>query len=231
MRRTTCWIKRAIATFLASIVATGAAYLALIALFASPASATTLQATLLSPITGRITSNPAEPHWTPYNGDLSWDVASGKQVAHARFRNPNGSLSLRVAQVGPACASGAFADGGNRITLNVSINGQKVGTVVYSHLVNIRYSVGAAVPVGAAIGDVGTTADGLRAHPGNGCWTGSYVHVEPRNDRAYACFFPLALGTNVDGGTALAVIGGEHARAANQACPPGVEGSHSSDLS
>lgn len=188
-------------------------------LAAPPASATTLQATVLPPHDGTISSSPDEPHHTPYDGDYSFDV-TGTSDAFARFRNANGGLSLTVASIGRACASGSFADGGDRITLNVFINGAKVGTVAYAHLTNFSYGVGAGVPVGGRLGRPVTTADGVN---GSSCWTGPHVHVEPRNDVRYGCFFAGQLNHGANGGTPLGIIGAEYAGGKNVACPAGAE--------
>ena len=186
---------------------------------ASPASATTLQATVLPPHDGNISSSPDEPHHTPYTGDYSFDV-TGTGDAFARFRNANGTLSLTVASTGRACASGNFADGGDRITLNVFINGAKVGTVAYAHLTDFSYGVGAGVPVGGRLGRPVTTGDGVHS---SSCWTGAHVHVEPRNDTKYGCFFAGQLHQSANAGTPLGLIGAEFATAKNVACPPGAE--------
>lgn len=187
---------------------------------APAASATTLQATVLPPLDGTVYSSPDEspPHHLAYNGDYSFDVG-GSGSAYARFRNPNATLSLTVASIGRACRSGSFADGGDRITLNVLLNGVKVGTVAYAHLTNFPITSG-SVPVGARIGDLVTAAHGVRSST---CWTGPHVHVEPRNDQKYACFLPGMLNRRVDGSVPLGVVGGEWASGVNQRCPAGVE--------
>ncbi len=182
------------------------------------AAATTLQSTVLPPLDGVVTSSPDEPHHTPYGGDYSFDVA-GSGLAYARFRNTNGSLTLSVGAIGPACASGAFRDGGNRIQLIVSINGTRVGTVTYAHLTDFRYTSG-NVPVGAAIGRPVTAADGVAK---SGCWGGTHVHVEPRNDKAYGCYFPGQLNARVTAANALGIVGGEYAHGINAQCPAGAE--------
>ena len=184
-------------------------------------SATNLQTTVLSPVVGHISSNPAEPHWRPYGGDYSFDVHTSRtrRPVYARFRNTNGTLSLTVAEAGRACASGRFQDGGDKVVLNVLINGNKVGTVTYSHLTNLRYRSG-AVPVGAHIGDIATRADGLSD---SSCWRGEHVHVEPRNDVRYGCYIHQPLGTAVGHDTPLGIVGGEHATTVNRRCGAGVE--------
>ena len=185
---------------------------------ANPASATTLQATVLPPVNGTMTSSPDEPHHRPYDGDYSFDVAGGG-TAYAKFRNSSGNLALTVGQVTTACGSGNFADGGMRIQLVVSIDGARVGTVTYAHLTALNFTSG-NVPVGAAIGRAVTTADGVRS---SSCWTGTHVHVEPRNDRAYGCFFAGQLNRFVTDANPLGLIGGERAAGVNQACPSGAE--------
>ena len=189
-----------------------------------PAGATTLQSSVLVPIDGgSVSSSPDEPppygpHHVPYGGDYSFDVQSygAKKPVYARFRNTNGSLSLSVASVGRACGSGVFAHGGNKVVLNVLINGSKVGTVTYAHLTNIPYSSG-NVPVGARIGDLATAADGVYSTGPNGCWTGPHVHVEPRNDVRYGCYVGGLFGARVGASTPLGSIGGERQPASDSA--------------
>ena len=140
-------------------------------------------------------------------------------MAYARFRNTNGSLSLSVGAIGPACASGNFRDGGNRIQLIVSINGNRVGTVTDAQLTDFRYTSG-NVPVGAAIGRPVTMADGVVP---SSCWGGTHVHVEPRNDKAYGCYFRGQLNTRVTAANPLGIIGGEYAHGINVVCPAGAQ--------
>ena len=126
---------------------------------------------------------------------------------------------MSVGAIGPACASGNFRDGGNRIQLIVSINGNRVGTITYAHSTDFRYTSG-NVPVGAAIGRPVTTADGVAQ---SSCWAGTHVHVEPRNDKAYGCYFPGQLNARVSAANPLGIVGGEHAHGINVACPAGAE--------
>jgi hypothetical protein len=193
-----------------------------VSLAAPPAGATTLIAAVLSPIdNASITSSPEEPHHTPFDGDYSFDVAGGRQTVYARFRSNSGAVGLTVASIGRACASQNFADGGDRIALRVSIGGTTVGTVTYAHITAPRFRVGDSVPVGAAIADMATAADGLRS---SSCWTGSHIHVEPRNDVRFGCYVGGLRGTSVGATTALGSIGGELATGRNQRCPNGWEG-------
>ena len=187
---------------------------------AEPAHATGLQTTVMSPITGRVTSSPQEPHHRPYGGDYSFDVAAGGGDVYASFRNTNGSLSLTVAQTGRACASGNFADGGDKIVLNININGSKVGTVTYAHLTNFSYISG-NVPVGARLGRMVTNADGVYKNvkpDGSYCWGGPHVHVEPGNNFRYGCFINDLQGASINTGQPLGIVGGERAGAVNTAC-------------
>lgn len=185
----------------------------------APASATTLQTIVVTPIDGRVTSDPSEPHHRPYGGDYAFDVAGSGSV-YARFRSTTGDLALTVASIGRACGSGVFAHGGDRITLNVFINGAHVGTVAYSHLTDFSYTSG-AVPLGARLGRVATAADGVTGSAT--CWTGPHVHIEPRNNVRYGCYAGGLLNTSVNAGSALGLLGGEWAGAANTPCPAGVE--------
>ncbi len=186
-----------------------------------PAAATTLQTTVLSPVDGTISSNPDEPHRRSYDGNYAFDVHTSKtkRPVFARFRNTNGSLSLSVNLVGPACRSTRISDGGYKLVLNVTINGARVGTITYSHLVNVRFTSG-TVPVGAHIGDTATAADGIVA---GGCWTGPHVHVEPRNDQSLGCYFRQPLESGANGSTPLGLIGGERASQPDSSCPAGAE--------
>lgn len=190
---------------------------------AAPAAATTKQVTVLPPQDGKVYSSPDEPHHTPYDGDYSFDVGGGGAV-YARFRNPTGALSLTVAMTARACASGSFADGGDRIALNVLLDGAKVGTVTYAHMTRFAYGVGATVPVGARIGDAVTSSDGVVARAENGCWGGPHVHVEPRNDVKYGCYFAGLLNTTVTSNNPFGIVGGEWATGKYVVCPANAEG-------
>lgn len=195
---------------------------------APSASGTTLQSTVMAPASGRVFSAPEEPHHTPYGGDYSFDISPATAgPVFARFRNTNGALTLTVAAPpSRACGSGVFADGGDKIVLNVLINGSRVGQVTYSHLTNFPITSG-NVPVGAHIGDMVSSAHGVRPNPDvppdRRCWTGPHVHVEPRNDVAFGCYFAGLLGTTVNEANPLGLIGGERATRINQPCGPGAE--------
>src|SRR5687768_2103365 len=92
-----------------------------------PASGTTMQTTLLSPVGGTVTSNPAEPHHRPFNGDHAWDVAAPEGTAvHARFRNSNGALSLRAEGTFEPCASPNQGKGGTGLTVGVYVSRVRV---------------------------------------------------------------------------------------------------------
>lgn len=182
----------------------------------SSAGATTLQTTLLSPINGRITSNPQEPHHTPWDGDYAWDVAAGAGTpVYANFRNTSGSLSLVAEGVFEPCAAPNQGKGGQGLKVGVYVNGTRLGHIRYVHLRNIPTASGAISP-GARIGDVSSGSS-------SSCWTGSHVHVEPRNDVRYSCYFATGLGATVNTGTRLGVFGGEWATAKNRSCPSNAE--------
>lgn len=194
------------------------------------AGATTLQSTVLSPNDGLVSSSPdetPEPHHRPYGGNYSFDVAGGGS-AFARFRNTTGNLRLSVVagSIKPACKSGNFADGGEQISLNVTVNDTNVGVVTYAHLTNFPIRSG-NVPVGARIGDIVTAAHGVRPAPGvpptRQCWTGPHVHVEPRNAQSFGCFFPGLFQSQANASTPLGIVGGERATRVNQPCPRGAE--------
>ena len=190
----------------------------------TPAYATTMQSTVLPPVNGFVTSTPDEqpPHHKPYGGNYSFDIATTGAVL-ARFRNSSGSLALTVATIRRACASQIFAHGGDRITLNVLINGSKVGTVTYAHMTRFPYGEGAAVPVGARIGDIVTAADGVTGDPEHKCWSGPHVHVEPRNDAQAGCFFGGLFHSQVTENNPLGIVGGEWASGPDQRCAGEVE--------
>src|SRR4051794_37253642 len=86
-------------------------------------------------------------------------------------------------------------------------------------MTNFSYTSG-AVPVGARLGRVVTTADGVAA---SSCWTGSHVHVEPRNDYRYGCYFAGQLGSNVNADSRLGMVGGERAAGINVPCSSDAE--------
>ena len=182
----------------------------------SPASATTLQTTLLAPINGNVSSSPSEPHHTPFDGDYAWDFYAGAGTpVYARFRNTNGGLSLTAEGTFEPCASPNQGKGGVGLRVGVYVNGVRLGKIFYLHMTNIPRSSG-AIPVGDRIGDISTGV-------GSSCWGGAHVHVEPRNDSKYSCFFPIGLHSGVGADTRIGIFGGEWATGKNQQCPSNAE--------
>lgn len=183
---------------------------------AHPASATTKQLTLLAPVNGTVTSNPQEPHHTPYDGDYAWDVGApiGTPI-YARFRNASGAVSLTAEGTFEPCASPNQGKAGTGLRVGVSIDGTRLGVIYYVHLQNIPKTSG-AIGVGDRLGDVSSGQS-------SSCWSGPHVHVEPRNDVRYSCYFPVALSDRVDGGSRLGIFGGEWATGKNQQCPSNAE--------
>ena len=186
-------------------------------LVASPAMATTEQATILGPSTGSLTSSPQEspPHHTPFGGDWAIDLAGavGRPV-HARFSNASGNIALSVigAPFEP-CASPNQGTGGAAIKVQVSVDGVVLGVVNYLHL------AGAHAAGAISNGDqIGTMSSGSSSS----CWSGAHVHMEPRNTTQYACFQATGIGSSLGDGSKLGVIGGEYSSGPNQLCPAGA---------
>jgi hypothetical protein len=186
-------------------------------LAATPATATTEQATIVGPSTGSLTSSPQEspPHHTPFGGDWAIDLAGavGRPV-HARFSNASGNLALSVigAPFEP-CASPNQGTAGVAIKVQLSVDGVVLGVVNYLHLAN-AHSAGAI-----SNGDqIGTMSSGTATS----CWSGAHVHMEPRNTTQYSCFQATGIGSSLDEASKLGVIGGEYSSGPNQLCPPGA---------
>lgn len=169
--------------------------------------------TLLAPQSGTVTSSPDQPHHTPFGGDYAFDISGGSDV-YARFRSSTGDLTLSVNHIRWACGSRQFADGGNKIVLNVEIDGVLVGHVTYAHLTDFPITSG-DVPVGARIGRVVTRDDGVVK---SGCWTGPHVHVEANNITGFGCYFPGQRTDPVTLDSALGIVGGSPASGINQRC-------------
>ncbi|HEV3000435.1 MAG TPA: hypothetical protein VGW75_06820 [Solirubrobacteraceae bacterium] len=183
---------------------------------APEAAAVAQRATLLAPADGSLTSSPQEnpPHHTPFDGDWAVDVAGavGRPV-FARFSNVNGALALRVVGHFEPCASPNQGTAGVGLRVQVIIEGVVVGVVNYAHLANPH-------PAGEIANgqQIGTMASGSSTS----CWSGPHVHMEPRNEKRYACFQATPLNSTIGAGTKLGVIGGEFAAGRNQLCPSGA---------
>ena len=184
---------------------------------ATPALATTEQATIVSPSSGSLTSSPQEspPHHRPFGGDWAIDLAGavGRPV-HARFSNVSGNLELSVlgAPFEP-CASPNQGKGGAGIKVQVTVDGVVLGVVNYLHLAG-AHGAGAI-----SNGDqIGTMSSGSSSS----CWDGAHVHMEPRNTTQYACFQATGIGSSLGDGSKLGVIGGEYSGGPNQLCPAGA---------
>jgi hypothetical protein len=185
-----------------------AASLAGVLLTAGPASATTEQALIMSPVDGKVTSAP--PH-KGFEGDWAMDIGAGAGSAvHVRFAKPTGNLALNITRIGESCSSGRR--GGQMVTVEAHVDGVLLGRTNYLHLANAR-GVG---PLNN--GDqIGVVAGNL---PYNElCWTGPHVHLEPRNASKYSCHAGVGVGAVVNGGTVLGVFGGEWATGVNSRCP------------
>ena len=173
------------------------------------------QVTVIYPVDGTLTSSPLEapPHHHYWGNFAVDDAAPGGRAVYARFANASGGLSLQLAGAFEPCATPGT--GGSGVIVNVSIDGQLVGRVYYAHLSNITRTSG-AINNGDQIGT-------LYSGSNTGCWQGAHTHVEPKGLTGTACYVSRGLGSGVNGGTALGVIGGGYVGADNQTCPAGAE--------
>ena len=173
------------------------------------------QVTVMYPVNGTLTSSPLQnPPHHHYWGNFSVDDASGAgSPVYARFANASGALSLSVGGTFEPCA--AAGTGGSGVIINVSLDGQAIGSVYYAHLTAITQTSG-AITNGSQIGVHYSGAY-------TSCWQGAHTHVEPKGFNGPACFVSRALSTPVDGNAALGVIGSGYATGDNQTCPAGAE--------
>lgn len=132
-------------------------------------------------------------HWIQYSGDWSADFAKGSGSTVKVFVAPQNYLdtvTTVVESVRNACKATNDPDGtigGKVVRIGVSVNGSKVGTLVYSHV-----KPGTGVSDGATItrwgGTVGTVHNSLKTN--DLCWTGPHLHFEINNvsDTNTSCF-------------------------------------------
>ena len=97
--------------------------------------------------------------------------------------------------------------------LDVTTDGETVGSLVLAHLSGVSVSPGQIVGPDTQIGVV---ADGMA--PNDACWTGPHVHVEWVNFHQYGCHYGAGAGAQVGEGTALGRIGGASATGPDQVC-------------
>ena len=126
------------------------------------------------------------------------DIAGGGSV-YARFSSAS-ALSLYIEAIGTGCSGGR--QGGQAVKVRVTAGGVNLGTIWYLHLANVAVAAGQTHGNGVRLGD---TATGLPRD--DSCWTGSHVHMEPRNLSGYACYIPLGAGTGVGPGTVIGRMG------------------------
>jgi hypothetical protein len=153
-----------------------------------------------------------EPHHTPFGGDWAADIR-GAGAAYARFANPTGTLVLTMEREYEPC--GVPNSGGRAVTIGVSVDGRRVGTVEYVHLVSVEVRPG-VIPNGSRLGDMITSAP-VRSR----CWGNTHTHVEARNQTGRSCFLSRHLNSDLDATSALGVLGGAWTARANAVCPTG----------
>lgn len=210
MRRANVRIRRQSRTLVLAAVA----FVAFLG-FSASARAAGPQVTVLYPVSGTLTSSPLEsPPHHHFWGNFAVDAAAGAGTpVYARFGNASGQLSLTLGGTFEPCA--AAGTGGSGVIVNVFIDGQQIGRVHYAHLSGISRSSG-AINNGDQIGV-------LYSGSNTGCWQGSHTHVEPRGLAGSGCFVSRGLGSGVNGGVALGVIGGGYTAGDNQTCPAGAD--------
>ncbi|MBM0277166.1 M23 family metallopeptidase [Micromonospora tarensis] len=161
-------------------------------------------------------SQPANHH-LPYGGDWSVDltnvgVGTGVQL-FAAPQNTALSISAKVEAVGPACASGNLADGGQKVVVGLYNGGTKIGNVTYAH-------VNATLGAGAWINRWNTQIGVVGSYNWSSCWQGVHLHVEMYNQANYSCYNRgWTGGRQVDPTNFLGFLGGSYASARRQPCP------------
>lgn len=138
-------------------------------------------------------------HWAPAGGDFGMDLyaPAGTEV---RVIAPGASV-LQVDWVQNACQ-------GKRVRVNVFQNGQHVGWLHYSHLVDVpAFADNQQIPSGQVIGR--TSQFPFTA----GCWEvrtaeGVHVHFEAYNNHNFSCWTPHASHTPLPEGNTIGALGG-----------------------
>ncbi|HVF03435.1 MAG TPA: M23 family metallopeptidase [Frankiaceae bacterium] len=200
-----------------ALAAATVAAIAVPVVIAGPAiAATPEQITILSPVSGRVTSHPSDHHFGD-SGHWSEDIAASDDApVYARFARATGSVRISVEAVAAACRTGT---GGQAIRLGVTVDGVRLGTVSYLHLAGLRKRAGDAVAPGEQLG---VQATGLPTKGNESCWTGPHVHLEARNASSYSCYAPVSLGQSLNSGSAVGVLGGAYANGVRSVCPAGA---------
>jgi hypothetical protein len=112
------------------------------------------------------------PHWWLANapqGDWAADlqnVVVGAPVRlYAAPQQDGMAITARVDTVGPACRSGAIADGGYSVTVSFWNGSTKIGSATYAH---IDLTVGQGAWIDRWGTQLGTVGGGYRI--ADGCW-------------------------------------------------------------
>jgi hypothetical protein len=156
-------------------------------------------------------------HHNPYLGDWAADfqsVAAGTGVyLYAAPQNSALAITARVEIVGPACASGSLAAGGQRVTVGFYNGSNKIGTATYAHI-NSTVARGAIIPRwGAKLGAVGKYTPGR-------CWSDVHLHFEMYSQYNYACYNKgWHPGQQMYATNFVGFTGGSYATAPRRACP------------
>ncbi len=146
-----------------------------------------------------------------YRNDWSVDVYAppGRIIVSPFASKTSTGHATRVTVVGrrAACASGAIADGGYRVTLEAkdAVTGAVIGRADLAHVANPQVGVGQVVGPWTTIG---TTS----RYRWNGCYQvsndrGVHTHLEIINLHRYACYVSRSPGSGVNELTVIGLVG------------------------
>jgi hypothetical protein len=174
------------------------------------------------------TGNPAThldntyPNGSPW-GQWAQDFFAFNTDAYLRATAPNGgSPSFTFNRNYNGCAS-------TGVILNVLMDGSKIGEVYYDHLDDgLSLAAGTNVTIGRKLGTTRNTGINVSPcyYPGGNA--GVHTHFEARNTSGYSCWMSYTIGTTLNSGDAVGVVGATNATASKQACdftPPSSSGS------
>jgi hypothetical protein len=158
---------------------------------------------------------------------FAWDVHGGATTdVYPRIATGDGVVTMKVISVAPG-NNGA----GTYVSVEVKVDGTYVGTVRYSHLINVAVSeqdtVTSSTKLGTTANDVvvddpnipGTDPNPCRGFVCSSSWAvHSAAGIHTHMSFAKACYGSQGLNTTVDAATSIALLSQNYAAANNSAC-------------